>query len=136
MNLKDLQRIKEELLSPSYSLNKRRIYKMSKTPKSNSFLSVTITKEFAELSNMVNWNLQEPIAYLGSGETESIMISGKYINFDEEGNLWLEIVGGEEVKPYHPDATFAVRLPKQAILSILTDLSPEARESLGFTSSK
>jgi len=132
MNLKDLQRIKEEILSPSYSSNKRRISKTSKSPKANSFLSVTITREFAELSNMINWKLSLPILIFDSEQADSIVISGKYINFDEDGNLWLEIIGGEEVKPFHPDAIFAVRIPKEAIISILTDLSPEARESFGF----
>ena len=136
MNLKDLEESRDRLLSPSYSLNKSGVRKMPKIPKAKSYLLVALTNEFAELSDMVSWKLTAPLIILGSGERRSVVISGKYIEFDEEGNLWIEILGGKEVKKLIPDGTFELRLPREAIIFILTGLFPEAQKSFGFKPSE
>ena len=132
MNLKELEENRDRLLSPSYSLNKRGDRKMPKLPKSNSYLLVALTNEFEELSNMTGWKLAAPLIMLGSVERRSVVISGKHIEFDEEGNLWIEILGAKEVKKFNPSGTFELRIPKGAIIFILTGLSPESQKSFGF----
>ena len=128
MNLKDLQRIKEELIAPPYLSNKRR--KGIMIPKIGSTISVTVSKEFGVATNALNWNILNSAYELSSGK--SVVISGTFIEFDKDGNLWLSILGKVKPKPRNKRKKYSVRLAREAIISIMTNLAPEDQKSFGF----
>lgn len=130
MNLKDLQRIKEALLG--YEGDNLKEVKMPLIV--GEYCLIIITNEFAEIAQLEWWpiGLKDRTIIHESGKVSSILAT--FVEEDRFGNVWLSFTAPQE--PTGSAKTFEVRIPAQAIITIISNPTKDLKEKLGFKSSK
>lgn len=128
MNLKELEQRKRELLGAP-QLNNRDIVKMP--PKKGESILFMVSKEFIEMSNMVAWSTKD-LAHdiIDSGKVYAF--TANFIKEDENGNIWVEFQVSME--KMGNDDMVECRIPREAILFMVTDPSNEIKKTFGFKS--
>lgn len=127
MNRKDLQRIKENLISPSW-YNKPKDNNMP--PNIGDIIVIHVSIEFAELTNMLNWKVESPSEINALGK--AVTISGDFAGQNSNGDMWIKLDIKEEIKKDMGNTRMEVMIPRESIIFIAANLSVEAQKSFGL----
>lgn len=126
MNLKELEQRKRKLLGAP-QLNNKDIVKMP--PKKGESILVMVSKEFIEISNMVAWSTKDLIHdIIDIGKAYAF--TANFIKEDDNGNIWVEFQVSME--KMGSDDLVECRIPREAILFMITDPSNKIKKTIGF----